>query len=273
MQSENYQTPFDREKLELEEKKVIEILINLRSINEEDKEIYDLRDFHSFIAPDLDFSEYVEIKGLYFGINILRQDLGFEQNQKPGDFDILVIPYNDDNILFERSGVYEVKVVRPTRQNPQKNANSLGITQLKGLISDGFPFVGLIHVSMSEPLLDNEKSVIQFCTLPANDGKKIPDGKELEDFFVPLKADHFQWYSVDKQMKRLVSLDIPKYVNIVCLGLSKNQDGFTIQCCSTKLSDFQKGYFNPHCKAETIDKVKKHFETFPNQYFKRKIRK
>jgi len=235
MQSENYQTPFDREKLELEEKKVIEILINLRSINEEDKEIYDLRDFHSFIAP--------------------------------------VIPYNDDNILFERSGVYEVKVVRPTRQNPQKNANSLGITQLKGLISDGFPFVGLIHVSMSEPLLDNEKSVIQFCTLPANDGKKIPDGKELEDFFVPLKADHFQWYSVDKQMKRLVSLDIPKYVNIVCLGLSKNQDGFTIQCCSTKLSDFQKGYFNPHCKAETIDKVKKHFETFPNQYFKRKIRK
>lgn len=205
---------------------------------------------------------------------IISQELVFDKNQKLGDYDIIVIPYDDDRVLFERVGVCEVKIVRPTRNNPSKNANSMGITQVKGLIEDGFPFVGLIHVCMSEPLKDEDKMKINFCTIPANGGEdddspKIEEGKTLEDYFVPVKFDYFQWYSADKQMKRLISTEIPKYVSLECFGFGKNGDNFTIESCSLDLEPYKKGCFNPHQSEETIFKVRKHFEAFPDKYLKR----
>ncbi|MBZ4043364.1 hypothetical protein [Flavobacterium hibisci] len=268
MNHENYQESFDREKLELEEKDAIDVLINWK-----DGKFYDLRHLHSIVAPDLEIQEYLEIKGLYIATNVLRQDLGFDKNEKPGDFDLVIIPFTKEKILFERTGACEVKIVRPTRAKPQRNANSLGLTQLKGLISDGFPFVGLMHISMTEPLLNHEKWEIDFCTIPANGDEKIAKGKTLEDYLVKVKMDTFQWYSADQQMKRLISTDVPKYVNLLCFGLSKNTMGeYVMDSCSVKFSDFGKGYFNPNLKHETIEKVKTHFENFQHIYHKRIMR-
>lgn len=269
MEEKNYQELFNREELKLEEKEAIEVLINFREKNN----LYDLRYLHSIVAPDLEIQEYLDIKGLYIGVNILRQDLGFDKNEKPGDFDLIIIPYTKDDILFERTGACEVKVVRPTRAKPQKNANSLGITQLKGLINDGFPFVSLMHISMSEPLIDSEKTEIDFCTIPANSDEKIPEGKSFEDVLVKVKLDSFQWYSVDKQMKRLLSEEIPKYVSLLCFGLSQSiNNEYFINTCSEVLADFQKGHFNPNLKESTIQKVKTHFENFRHIYYKRDMR-
>lgn len=269
MDSNNHQEQFNREQLNLEEKQVINILINWK----ENESLYDLRHFQSIIAPDLDIPEYFDIKGLYFATNVLRQDLGFKKNEKPGDYDIIIIPYTENEILFDRVGVCEVKVVRPTRARPQKNANSLGITQLKGLIADGFPFISLMHVSMTEPLLDHEKDEIDFCTIPANSDQKIPPGKTIKDFYVKVKFDPFQWYSVDKQMQRLLSSDIPKYANLSCFGLSIDSKGkYSMSSCSSHLYNFQKGYFNPHAKEETILRIKSHFEKFPALYIRRVMR-
>jgi hypothetical protein len=269
MERENHQEKFNREKLELEEKEAIDILINFSKKNN----FYDLRYLHSIVAPDLEIQEYLDIKGLYIGVNILRQDLGFEKNEKPGDFDLIIIPYTKDEILFERTGACEVKVLRPTRAKPQKNANSLGTTQLRGLINDGFPFVALIHISMTEPLIDNEKVEIDFCTMPANSREKIPEGKTFKDMLVKVRLDNFQWYSVDKQMKRLLSTEIPKYVGLFCFGLSQStKKEYYMSSCSEVLADFQKGYFNPNLKESTIQKVKSHFENYNHIYHKRDMR-
>jgi len=264
----DYQERFNRQYLKIDEKDAIDVLLNWN----EENELYDLRFFNSFVAPDLQLQEYLEIKGFYFATNILRSQLGFDKNKKPGDFDIIVIPYTNEEILFNRSGVFEVKVVRPTRKRPQKNANSLGLTQLNGLINDGFPFVGLIHISTTEPLNDEEKKTIEFFTIPTE--TRFPEGTTAEDHVVNVKYDFFQSYSSDKQMQRLISEPIPKFVCLYCFGLSLNLDGkYVLETGTVTYSDFQKGYFNPNRKIETVDAIRNHFNSNKNLYLERRMRK
>lgn len=269
MSEENYQEKFNRKELLLDEKEVIEILVNWK----DKKGNYDFRHLTHLIAPDLELQEFFEIKGLYVGTNILRQEFGFDKNEKPGDFDIIVIPYSENEILFERTGVIEVKIVRPSRKKPLRNANSIGTTQVKGLINDGFPFVGLMHISLSEPLKEEEKTIINYCTIPANSGQTFEKGKTFEDYLIPVKMDAFQWFSADKQMQRLITTDLPKYVALLCFGLTqKTNDEFWLETVSAKYSDFQTGYFNPNLKSETIQKVKDHFLKNELKYSKKEIR-
>lgn len=265
-----YQEMFNNKELFAQEKEVIDILINWK-----DKDgLYDLRHLNHFVTTDLELDEYMDIKGLYIATNVLRQELGFIKNEKPGDFDLIMIPFSENETYFERTAACEVKVVRPSRINPLRNANSMGTTQLNGLIKDGFPFVGLIHVSITEPLKDYEKTTIDYCTLPANSDERIEEGKKIEDYLVEVKIDNFPWFSADKQLQRLVSFEIPKYVGLKCLGLSYNDNGlFSISSVSMKYNGLETGYFNPHRKKETIEKIKNHFEQNPLRYLKRNMRK
>lgn len=269
MSEGNYQEKFNRKELLLDEKEVIEIIVNWK----DSKGNYDFRHLTHLIAPDLELQDLFEIKGLYIGTNILRQDFGFNKSEKPGDFDIIVIPYSENEILFERTGVVEVKIVRPSRKKPLRNANSTGTTQTKGLINDGFPFVGLMHISLSEPLKEEEKTIINYCTIPANRGETFEKGKTLDDYLVPVKTDNFQWFSADKQMQRLITTDLPKYVALLCFGLTKKTNNeFWMETVSVKYSNFQTGYFNPNLKPETIQKVKDHFFKNKSKYSKKEIR-
>ncbi|MDX5346230.1 MAG: hypothetical protein LPJ89_06715 [Hymenobacteraceae bacterium] len=156
--------------------------------------------------------------------------------------------------------------MRPTRTKPSRNANSLGVTQLNGLISDGFPLVGLIHICMPEPLNNKELLTIPFATKPLDVDN--PEGnKGIFDDMVNVSYDWFPIFSTDSQMKRLLSYDIPKYAGISAVGLNFYSNGkMGIHTCSQDYWGFQKGYFNPHTKVETIDKISFHFSNKKNLY-------
>jgi hypothetical protein len=264
----DHQKTFNKIPLHLTEKQVIEFF----SDRKEKDGLYDMSLYLHLISPDLEFEEYYKINGLYIAHMIPREELGFAKNKQPGDFDIVIIPYSEMGIHFERTGVYEVKVVRPTVKKPTRNANSLGITQVNGLITDGFPFVGLMHISITEPLPEELKQTIKLCTLPVGDNTKFEEGKTLEDYTVDIKADHFSWYSVDKQLKRLISAGIPKHVALDCYGLNLTERGnYTLTCVSTHLQSYSSGYFNPHATADTIKKIRNHFITFRDRYIDRPV--
>ncbi len=253
----------------LSEDQVIDILIN----DDKEKGRVDFRHFFNVVSSPFEYEEFYNYKGVYIAKNVKREELGFSSETKPGDFDLILIPYSATHIYFERTAVYEIKVVRPKRTNPKKSPNSMGITQLKGLIADGFPFVSLMHICMTEPLEENEKMEIKFCTLPAN-GEPIPGGIEnLEDHLIDVKMDYFSWWSADNQMKRLIAEDIPKYAGLSTFGLNIHENGeYSLTSCSVNLADFQSGYFNPHKKIETVEKIKLHFEKFSLSYKKISIR-
>lgn len=82
----------------------------------------------------------------------------------------MIVLISKNEIHFEKTSVYEVKIVRPRRKTIGRNANSFGTTQVLGSVEDVFPFVGLIHVSITEPLPEEEKQDINLSTLKANIG-------------------------------------------------------------------------------------------------------
>lgn len=206
-------------------------------------------DFLNVVTSPIDLHEFFEYQGLYIARTILREEMGFPQTSNPGDFDVILIPYSKERVFFERTAVFEIKVVRPTRRKPGKNANSLGITQLKGLIEDGFPLVSLMHVCMTEPLLDHEKVILPLAT-KALDMDNPLNNEGVMESFVDTKFDHFAWYSADNQMRRLITQDIPKYA-----GLSCCDDGtYRFNTCSYNLAHYSDGYFNPYTKESTIQK-------------------
>lgn len=230
------------------ENEVIDLLLNWNN----DRKKTDLRSFLSGIYHP-DQKAYFEYEGFYVTKTILRDELKLEKGKKPGDIDVIIIPFSKTKIYFERTSVYEIKIVRPTRNNPGRNANSLGVTQVLGLAEDGFPLVGLIHVSLTEPLPEEEKVNIKFSTLKANGEVGPEKGKSFENSFIDVKIDQFVWWSSENQIKRLITLKLPDFIGISSYGLEFYEHDH-IAICSSDVSHQKLAAcsFNPNISQLTI---------------------
>ncbi len=200
-------------------------------------------------------------EGVYFSKMIRREELKLTRLGKPGDVDVLLVPYQGTNIFFEESAAFEVKVVRPTIDNPNRNANSFGRTQIKGLIEDGFPLIGLIHVCVPEPLPPEFRTEIMAVKSPLN--IHVPNGnKEFNpDDFDLITYDWFPGAMVDKQMQRLLSFKLPRFVGLLCFALSFNRYDEVQMIKSMLFLTLEKGSFNTKVRKDTIEKIKQHFTT------------
>lgn len=209
---------------------------------------------------------YWNYEGVYAAKNILREELGLEKGRKPGDIDIIIIPFNNKQIYFEHSSVYEVKVLKPTRVKPYRNANSLGATQIKGLVDDGFPIICLIHVCMTEPLKEAEKAIINFFPLIDIEVEEWEAKNFLDETFY-VKMDYFSMWSSENQLKRLQAQRLENFIGINSFGLDFWDDG-KISICThdvsyTNLATAKK---SPNTKRSTIQKLKLHFTNFRDKY-------
>lgn len=69
---------------------------------------------------------------------------------RPGDIDLLIVPYEGAELVLHRTLALEVKVVRATVARPGRSPNEFGVSQAQGLQALGFPFVGLLHLIVSD---------------------------------------------------------------------------------------------------------------------------
>lgn len=70
--------------------------------------------------------------------------------RKPGDVDILVVPYDSDHLMLDRVLAIEVKIIRASYERQGRSPNDFGFSQADGLREMGFPYVGLIHLVVSD---------------------------------------------------------------------------------------------------------------------------
>jgi len=251
----------------MEETEVIRVLIDWGKTS---KRI--LAPFDFMIFPLLTQEEWGIYEGFLVAQEVPRSELGFDPKVKPGDFDVIIIPYSKQKVYLERTVVFEIKVVRPTRDKPGRNANKMGTDQLRGLIRDGFPLVALMHVSMTEPLLEREKTMIQQCKKPIKLNDPSPENlanfKDTEE----VGWDWFGLFATDQQMKRLLTHDIPKYAGLRCGELAYfGEEEFQWSTCSQDYWPFEAGYYNPHKKVETIERIKDHLLNYPHRYMNKRL--
>lgn len=72
----------------------------------------------------------------------------------PGDIDILVIPYENNELLLSRTLAVEIKILRTEKRRPGKSPNKFGYSQAKALLARGFPYVGVGHILVTDGPMD-----------------------------------------------------------------------------------------------------------------------
>ncbi len=191
---------------------------------------------HFALDSAFPYPEHAFAQDVYVGINIPRVKLQLAPDQRPGDIDYLIIPFSKNEILFERMIAIEAKVVRPSVINPGRNTNTMGRTQAAGLIRDGFPFVGLVHISVPEPLPTQMHWKIQHIS-----NNLGPNGELLETGEYSM-VDPFPVLSATRQEGRVVALDLPKEVGyrVIAMTLSKDGERF----CGNTIGEERRGVRN-----------------------------
>lgn len=220
--------------------------------------------FGALCAP-FDDDDYRSYTGFLIAQCIDRKELKLPEDRKPGDIDILAIPYKEDEILYERAAAYEVKVVRPTRSNMKRRPNSFGTKQIIGYIDDGFPFVSAVHIAMTEPLLEQELHQIPLILQGIGDGNPPADAPPLEAYEM-MGADWFPYYAEDNHRRRMVSSGIPKYVGLHIESWNEDSNGSLIIPQGRENHGFDGCFWNPKRKRETVDLIATHHQAHPGRY-------
>ncbi len=68
----------------------------------------------------------------------------------PGDIDLIILPYEKDELILHRTVAVEIKAVRAGYAKQGKSPNGFGISQAEGLLSMGFPYAALAHLITSD---------------------------------------------------------------------------------------------------------------------------
>ena len=68
----------------------------------------------------------------------------------PGDIDVLVIPYENDELVLSNTLAVEIKIVRASFIRQGKSPNQFGFSQAKALLAAGFPYVAVGHLITSD---------------------------------------------------------------------------------------------------------------------------
>ena len=185
------------------------------------------------VNPALHLDDDIIECSLHIALEVPRSLLNLKPDQKPGDFDLLIIPERKGVIHFDRTIAIEIKVVRPTLSKPSKNAGKMGATQTNGIVADGFPFVGLLHLEVPENTPYKQKEVMP------ND--------YLMDMF-PLESSM-------RQNGRLKQLELPSFVGYSSTGLASTE----IEFIGSTFGIEKNCEINPNINSEIINSVEKLF--------------
>ncbi|WP_198083775.1 hypothetical protein [Variovorax sp. E3] len=228
--------------------------MNTRWIESETDVLFRLRDSKSTFANLIHFavegafpdSEHALSHDLLVAINVPRRQLGLSAHGKPGDVDLLIVPMADGP-MCERAIAIEAKIVRPTLENPSRNANSMGASQVVGLLNDGFPLVGLAHITIPTPLPPE-----MHWSIPWWSGALGPDRKPQKTGKT-FAFDPFPLLSAERQQGRVLALALPPEVGYKVMGitLSKDRQRFA----GNTMGEGRRASFNPLASAKLIEGV------------------
>ena len=190
-------------------------------------------------------------------LNIERAKIGLLPNRRPGDVDILILPIQAEEILYDYAIAIEAKIFRPTLKNPGKNVNKFGLSQALGLRRDGFPFVGLLHIALPEntphqlrpkiPLMENKLD---------GKGNLLFSGQHIA-------IDPFSLMAAYRQEGRLKAKQIPPDISYKVLAFEISQNGSLI---ANTVGFSYSGHKNPFY-SKKVEKLLTNFYQKNSEFF------
>lgn len=87
--------------------------------------------------------------GVFVRPLILTHEI-FPGVHRPGDIDLLIIPYDNDDLCLERTMAIEFKVIRAAFGRQGKSPNDFGYSQASALLNIGIPYAAVGHFITSD---------------------------------------------------------------------------------------------------------------------------
>ena len=103
---------------------------------------------YSLLRPEY-FDTAQQGCGVMIAVEVESQEIVSDM-KFPGDIDILIIPYEGNQLIVSDTLAVEVKVVRARFERQEKSPNQFVFSQAKSLLKYGFPFVAVVHLIVSD---------------------------------------------------------------------------------------------------------------------------
>lgn len=213
---------------------------------------------YSGIQPNY-FFDMPPDSGVYLTPITLSKDLSPEAKY-PGDIDLLVIPYEKDELILDRVVAIEIKAVRANYLKQGKSPNDYGISQAEGLTAMGFPYAAVAHLIVSDqsPRTAWRKTAVA-RVIEQNDKVEMLPEQEMDMMPVDLMMRAFG--RIEKQASESRLGIVAAYVGSSESDLVGASAGGTI--------------WMPHCRSaqrnqavcpRLLDNIAAYFDQFPNRF-------
>lgn len=173
----------------------------------------------------------------------------------PGDIDLLIIPYHGSELILEQTLAIEIKAIRASYARQGKSPNEFGFSQTDSLAKLGFPYVGLVHLIVSDGAPAHEWRMMNLARVLDQDGRVEMLPPEPHDM---LPAD-----LMERAYGRLVAN---------CRGSSHGLGAVYLNHWSAETRSFVEagGYWMPNCRrAEPNERVSYDLLSWVGSYYRR----
>ncbi len=152
----------------------------------------------------------------------------------PGDVDLLIVPYDGDELVLHRTIALEIKVVRATFRKQGKSPNEFGFSQAAALMKLGFPYVAVAHLIVSDK---SPRSAWRPMGVA-----RVLDRHGRVELLNPVEAD---WLPIDLMLRSIGRLNAaaPPSIGLVACYVGSSIDDLT--------GSPRSGWLCPDCRAAT----------------------
>lgn len=194
--------------------------------------------------------------GVYVGLALPTRFFTTEVT-RPGDVDLLVIPYEGDKLIVHRTLAIEIKAVRASFHRQGKSPNEFGFTQAGGLQAIGFPYVAVAHLIVSDASPQVAWREIGVARIIGDDG-----AAEMLD---PIQTDCLPIDLMERSFGRILKQSPDADLGLVAAYI-QTPDQLRRGGLDFWHPDTRHANFNPKTRQETLQRIADFFESYPEHF-------
>lgn len=97
----------------------------------------------------------------------------------PGDIDLLIVPYEGDELVVSMTLAVELKVIRATFARQGRSPNEFGFSQGAALLAHGFPYVAVGHLIVSDTSPESHWREMQKVVVLDADSGRVSEPEDI----------------------------------------------------------------------------------------------
>ncbi|WP_133244866.1 hypothetical protein [Caulobacter radicis] len=213
---------------------------------------------YSRIFPKYRFS-VSEISGVFI-LSFAETKLFLSGVERPGDIDLLIVPYEKDELILDQAFALEVKIVRASYERQGKSPNEFGFSQGRALLEMGFPYVGVAHLIVSDESPQEAWREMRRYEVLDQDGNVGNEGIDV--------LDHLPWMLVERVYGRLAKACVNDDLALLSAFVKHSDEGLAAKYSGVVWMPVGRvARRNPKINSRLLDAIGDFFIARPNYWF------